>query len=423
MRTVFALVDCNNFYASCECVFAPGLAGRPIAVLSNNDGVVIARSEETKKLGIPMGGPVFKYEQTIRKHGIAIFSSNFALYGDFSSRVMDVLHGLAPKMEVYSIDEAFLQLDGIDPGSLDQFGRRISDKVRKWTGIPVSVGIATSKTLAKAANEIAKKNEKFSGVLNLANKRDPDALLMCLPVSDVWGVGREYAKWLVKSGIYSAYDLKNSELGWIKKKMGVNGERLLKELNGESCIPLEANLPPSKQIICSRSFHETTSEKWQMQKAVALYATRAAEKLRKQKGAAGEISVFVATSRFGDRARYFNAARRKFRVATAFTPKLVKAALLLLDEIFRPGYSYKKTGVMLSKISSDTSLQTNLLEQKPDLGRQRRLMDAMDKINEQWGRHTISIAQSGAGQTWMMRQTRRSGRYTTRWDELPRVAA
>lgn len=421
MRPVFALVDCNNFYASCERVFAPHLEKRPVAVLSNNDGVVIARSNETKKLGIPMGGPVFKYQRLIEKNKISIFSSNFALYGDFSSRVMSVLTDLAPSIEVYSIDEAFLQLDGIKPKDLDELGKQIYDKIKKWTGIPVSVGIAHSKTLAKAANEIAKKNQQFKGVLNFVNRGDVDVLLMSLPVNDVWGVGREYSKWLERNGIKSAYDLKNADGQWIRGRMGVNGERLIEELHGRSCIALESEHSPKKQIISSRSFHEATKQKSEVERAISMYAARAAEKLRKQKCAATEISVFVATSRYGHERRYFNAASHKFRSPTAFTPKIAKAALKLLDQVFLFGYHYKKTGVMISKIVSEEKLQTNLLNDDLYCGPKKRLMSAMDVINRRWGSHTIAIAQSGIDQMWMMKQTKKSKRYTTCWDELLRV--
>ena len=423
MKPTFALVDCNNFYASCERVFDPKLEKRPVAVLSNNDGVVIARSNETKKLGIPMGAPVFKYQKIIEQHKVAIFSSNFALYGDLSHRVMNVLKNLAPQTEVYSIDEAFLQLDGVNQKKLDQFGKKICNTVKRWTGIPVSVGIASSKTLAKAANEIAKKNEQFKGVLNFLSRKDVDILLMSLPVGDIWGIGREYSKWLTRNGLHSAYDLKIADRDWIKKKMGINGERLLEELHGRSCIDLEHERPAKKQIISSRSFHEATKEKKQVQRAISLYATRGAEKLRKQKSTAGEVSIFVATSRFGNGRRYFNAASSKFCSPTAFTPKIVRAALDLLDQVFLPGYQYKKTGVMLSRISPDASLQTNLLGEELYCDSKRRLMNAIDKINKQWGSHTISVASSGVGQTWMMNQTRKSKRYTTSWNELLRVAS
>jgi len=423
MKPVFALVDCNNFYASCERVFAPALERKPVAVLSNNDGVVIARSNETKRLGIPMGAPVFKYKKIISRNKVALFSSNFALYGDLSNRVMSVLADLAPNIEVYSIDEAFLQLDGIDLNELEKFGSKVRSRVRKWTGIPVSVGIANSKTLAKAANEIAKKNMQFRGVLNLVEKKDLGSLLASLPVGDIWGIGRQYSKWLLKNGIRNARDLMNADRRWIIGRMGINGQRLLNELGGQSCISLEPKSSAKKQIISSRSFHEPVEERGEVERAIGLYAARAAEKLRTQKSVAGEVAVFVATSRFGSSKRYFNSARYKFNSPTAFTPEIVKAAVELLDGIFLEGYRYKKTGVMLSSIVSDKTLQTSFFEKGFYNVKKKSLMEAIDAVNSRWGSHTIALARSGNEQTWMMKQTKRSKRHTTRWDELLIVPA
>jgi DNA polymerase V len=301
MKPVIALVDCNNFYASCERVFNPKLRNKPVVVLSNNDGCVVARSDEAKALGIPGGIPAFKIDHLLRSGEVFACSSNYALYGDMSRRVMETLLHFTPGIEVYSIDEAFLNLSGFARGSLADYGRLIRRTVIRWTGIPVSIGIAETKALAKIANRLAKKSPKAEGVLDLTASLYQEKALAVTDVEDVWGIGRRYAKFLKKHGIETALDLRNAEDSWVKKHLSVVGLRLVKELRGVPCISLEVDLPAKKEICVSRSFGKPVTSVWEMREAVAMYATRAGEKLRMECSAAGVIMVFMMTNRFRER--------------------------------------------------------------------------------------------------------------------------
>ncbi|MDQ1266391.1 MAG: Y-family polymerase, partial [Bacteroidota bacterium] len=296
MKTPIALVDCNNFYASCERVFNPKLYGKPIVVLSNNDGIIVARSDEAKALGIKMGEPLFKIQDLVRRHNIQVFSSNYTLYGDMSCRVMRVLEQYSQDVEIYSIDEAFLSLWGMERNDLTEYCRNIRNIVRQWTGITVSVGIAETKTLAKLANRIAKKNPKFGGVLNLIGDPNIEEYLKITLVEDIWGVGRQYTKFLNNHGIKTAYDFVNSNDKWIKKNMTVMGLRTCFELRGIPCIKLEYAVPAKKAIVCSRSFGKPVIEKQELHEAVSLFTTRAAEKMRRQNSAASLLTVFLRTN-------------------------------------------------------------------------------------------------------------------------------
>lgn len=412
---LFALVDCNNFYASCERVFNPKLRGVPVIVLSNNDGCVIARSNEAKKLGIQMGEPYFKCRPIVEKNHVKVFSSNFALYGDMSRRVMTVLEQFSHDLEIYSIDEAFLRLGGL-PVVPEEYGRQIKTTVYQWTGIPVSIGIAPTKTLAKVANRIAKKNPDFGGVMDFSTMSSPDEYLTMIDIEDVWGVGRQYAKMLRARGITNALKLKNTDLKWIHKHMTVVGERMVMELRGTSCMPLEDAPSPKKSIICSRTFGKKVTKKDDLDEALASFAARACEKLRRQHSVAGKIEIFVKTSAFGG--DYHSDSAIATLPHTNDTRPFVRAACKMLDEIFGRGLAYKKAGVMLLDIQSEKMAQEDLFAPSDKATLNPALMRAMDKINTDWGSGTVTLAAEGLRKAWRMRQENISKRYTTRWGEL-----
>lgn len=298
MQKIFALVDCNNFYVSCERVFNPKLRGKPVIVLSNNDGCAVARSEEAKSIGVPMGAPVFMYQDLFRRHKVEMLSSNYTLYGDMSHRVMSTLSRFTPSMENYSIDEAFLDLSGFDHTNLTEYAKEIQATVKRWTGIPVSIGIAPSKTLAKIANKLAKKNPMCKGVLDITNHPRLDDFLQSINLEDVWGVGRQYTKLLMRNRILTALDLKNASDFWVKKHMTIVGLRMVLELRGISCIELDELNEPKQEIIRSRSFGKSVTDLQELKEAVAFHTTRAAEKLREQHSIASYISAFIETNRF-----------------------------------------------------------------------------------------------------------------------------
>lgn len=415
---VFALVDCNNFYASCERVFDPKLKHVPIVVLSNNDGCVIARSNEAKRLGIQMGEPFFKCKPIIDKHGVKVFSSNFALYGDMSRRVMTVLEQFSPDQEIYSIDESFLRLDRL--AEIPKlYGSQIRNTVYQWTGIPVSIGIATTKTLAKAANRIAKKNPSLNGVMDFTQLDSPDTYLAQIDIEDIWGVGRQYAKMLRTYGITNALKLKNTELKWIRKHMTVMGERMVMEMRGVSCIPLEDCPSPKKSIICSRTFGKKITKKDDLNEALASFAARACEKLRRQHSVAGKIEIFVRTSAF--ESDYSSATIIGTVPYTNDTRPFVRTINRMLDEIFIRGLAYKKAGVMLLDIQPENMAQENLFTPCSPVTLNPKLMNAMDRLNTEWGSGTVTLAAEGLRKSWKMRQENISKRYTTRWGELASV--
>jgi len=411
---LFALVDCNNFYASCERVFNPKLASKPVIVLGNNDGIVVARSNEAKALGIPMGVPAFKYRDLIRRHDIQAFSSNYALYGDMSQRVMETLQQFSPEVEVYSIDEAFLGLSGFTHTNLIDYGRTIRATVKQWTGLPVSVGIAETKTLAKIANHIAKEAD---GVFDLSAFPDRDDVLTWVPVEEVWGIGPAHARRLKQHGIKTALALRNADDQWIRKQMGVVGLRTVHELRGLSCLPLEQCPPPKQGITCSRAFGKPITTLAEMKEAVATYTARAAEKLRGEQLAASTLTVFLTTNPFKDEPQYSNSITLRVPVATDATPELLRVALKGIEIIYREGYGYKKAGVMLLELVPISQVQANLFEQA-DRERSTRLMRAVDFVNARDGADTVRFAASGLTQQWRTKFTKRSPGYTTNWDEL-----
>lgn len=419
---IFALVDCNNFYVSCERVFNPGLNGKPVIVLSNNDGCAVALSEEAKPY-VTMGAPIFECMDIVKKHKIHLYSSNYTLYADMSHRVHEVLSQFSPHIENYSIDESFLSLDGFEKTEHTAYGREIRARVLRWTGIPVSVGIGPTKTLAKIANKLAKKNKMCQGVLDITNHPRIDDFLASVEVRDVWGVGWQYTKFLRRHGIKTALDLKKAHDGFIRKHMTVQGLRTVWELRGISCIDLEEAIPDKKQIVSSRSFGKDIEDYKDVSEAIATYATRAAEKLREQKSICGYISVWVETNRFKpENPQYSNIISCRLPEPTAYTPILIKYALRLLSRIYREGYVYKKAGVALLNIVPASDVQQNLFVRFDD-SKHRRLMEAMDRINGQWGRETVRSGASGYERPWGMKRAKISNRYTTRWDELLRMSA
>ena len=419
---MYALVDCNNFYASCERVFDPRLEQRPIVVLSNNDGCVIARSNEAKALGIAMGEPAFQKEEVYAKHNVAVFSSNFALYGDMSQRVMRTLAQHSAAMEIYSIDEAFLECGGLTADGLDRFGSQLRKTVKQWTGIPVSIGVAPTKTLAKVANHIAKRLPDNSGVCVLNKEETIEYCLKKLPVEKLWGVGRRYALFLRSWGINTAWDLRRMPEGWVKDNMTVVGLRLQKELKGEPCIPLE-NQPQKKKEICtSRSFGTMVTELDELKQAVSMYATRCAEKLRTQNSCTNLVEVFLYTNPFRpDLPQYKNVRFVRLPVASNSTLNVVQAALRGLQSIYRTGYQYKKAGVIVSGLVPSNTIQYNLFH-PTDEDRHTRLMTAMDKVNDREGRDVLRVAEQGFDRRWTLRQERLSPCYTTRWADFMTIS-
>lgn len=417
---MYGLADCNNFFVSCERVFAPRLESVPVVVLSNNDGCVISRSNEAKAIGIKMGQPLFQAAPLIRRHGVEVLSSNFALYSDMSHRVMTTLRSLAPDTEVYSIDEAFLDLSGIPLDELPEMGRRIAATVRRHTGIPVSLGMAPSKTLAKVATKLCKRYPKLRDSCLMHRPEDVNKVLSTFPVQDVWGIGRRHGKMLQSAGIVTAGQFVQAQEGWIRHRMGVTGLRTWKELRGEPCIGFE-NTPPAKQQICtSRSFATELTELGEVRKSVALFTALCAEKLRKQGSVCGEVQVFLLTNRHRPELpqQYVN------RIVTPRTPtdstlELTALADQALRSIFTPGFGYKKAGVILGGIAPRTAVQTNLFDPS-DRGRQARLMKALDEVNGRFGRHTLVTAIQGFDPVKANRN-HVSRSYTTSWDELPEV--
>ena len=410
---MFGLVDCNNFYASCERVFNPSLNGKPIVVLSNNDGCVIARSNEAKLLGIKMGVPAYQIKELVNTHGVTVFSSNYTLYGDMSGRVMLMLTELAPEIEVYSIDEAFLNLEGIQ--DLQTLGSEIVREVTRGTGIPVSAGIAPTKTLAKVANKFAKKYPAYNRLCIIDTEDKRTKALQLTDIGDVWGIGRRQAAKLEKRGVKTAYDFTKLPGSWVRKNMTVTGERTWKELRGTSCIDMETAPPAKKQICTSRSFGKMVEDIGTMSEAIATHASTCSKKLRQQKSYAMSLMVFIHTNNFReDLPQYWKNTIIKLPVPTNDTLEIVHYALEGLKSIFMPGFQYKKAGIIITEIT--TSAQLGLFD---TVNREKRekLMQAIDKVNGEH-RHLVKLAVQGNGRDWKLKQEQLSMRYTTDINEI-----
>lgn len=423
--TAIALIDGNNFYVSCERVFQPELEGKPVVVLSNNDGCVVARSAEVKALGVPMGAPWFQLKALARQHGIVARSSNYTLYGDMSQRMHAVISQFSPEQEIYSIDESFLDLTGFNR-DLVEYGQQIRQRVRQWVGVPVCVGIGNTKTLAKLANHAAKKSlvpEMADGVcdFNQLARCDMDRLLSSLDVGEVWGVGRRISARLNGLGVQTIQDLRDSSPIWIKKEFSVVLARTVAELNGESCLSLEEVAPPKQQIVSSRSFGQPILTLEDMNEAVVSYASRASEKLRKQRYVTGAIQVFVETNRFKpNEPQYNNAVTVKLLKPTSNSFHLGEAAIYGMRKIFKYGYAYKKCGVMLMDLVPEGSVPVDLFSgfDEPETHRAKNLMATLDEINAKMGRGTVRSAGEGIQKPWAMRSDNKSPAFTTDWNEL-----
>jgi DNA polymerase V len=424
MKNVFALIDCNNFYASCERVFNPLLENKPVIVLSNNDGCCVARSNEAKKLGIKMGEPFFKIKDLIEKNNVNVFSSNYELYGDISNRVVSTLFTFSPDVEVYSIDEAFVNLKNLAVSDYRNTGKQIREKILNWTGIPVSVGISPTKTLSKVANEFVKKNKSLNGVLSLIDysEEEIDNLLRELDVSDVWGIGRQYSKKLREDGINTAYDFKYSNPKYIQKIMTIGGIKTQQELKGISCIPIEYEIPDKKGICTSRSFGKNVATFNELKEAISTYTTTASEKLRLQNSKCFRITVFIRTNpfRINDK-QYSNSCSYNFQEATQYTPDLIKAGISLLTKIYKSGYYYQKAGILLTEIIPQGKEQESLFNldnlqyknPKKDL-----VIQKVDEINSLFGNNTLIFGSSGIKKEWKIKSEKRSDRYTTCFKEI-----
>lgn len=420
MQGTIALVDCNNFYASCERLFQPQLRGRPVVVLSNNDGCVIARSNEAKALGIGMGDPWHLNREKFHAHGVIVRSSNYTLYGDISSRVVQVLRSFTPELEVYSIDEAFLSFDGfLEP---EAHARELRSTVLQWTGIPVSVGIAPTKTLAKVANRLAKKGEGRGGAFALMTRDAQTEALTKIELTDLWGIAKGLAKQLADIGITTPLQLRDADPAILRDRLGVVVQRLSLELRGTACTSLSLTVPDNKTIIASRSFGRAVTDRHELEESVSSHVARGAEKLRRQNLAAGAVLVFAHTNPHRTQDRQYSASRTVvLPVASADTMVLTRAALSATAQIWREGYRYKKAGIQLLGLCPASVVQGDLWT-KPDTPRQQALMRALDKLNTEFGRDTMRLAVTGVERGWSLRSQQRSARYTTSWDELLSVA-
>ncbi|THD11055.1 Y-family DNA polymerase [Metallibacterium scheffleri] len=430
MQRRIALVDVNNFYVSCERVFRPDLEGKPIVVLSNNDGCVVARSAEVKALGVPMGLPWFQMKELAREHRILAFSSNYTLYGDLSSRVMAVLGQFAPDQEVYSIDESFLDFTRQPHLDLTATGQTIRQRVKQWVGVPVSVGIGSTKTLAKLANHVAKKRADWNGVCDLDTLpgSDIDALLASIEVREVWGVGRKTAMKLAEQGIRSVADLRAANPHRLRERYSVVMERTVRELQGESCIDLEEDAPPRQQIIASRSFGAPVWTEAELAESLRAYMGRAAEKLRRQHGVAGRVGVWLETNRHRlQDAQYHPSATLPLPAPSDDTAVLTKAAMTVLHHLYRDGYRYVKAGVMLLELGERNVEQGQLFADAPSATDPLRtaLMATLDRVNARWGKGTLGIGSAGLRQPrrWAMKRGTMTPAYTTNWDDLAIVRA
>lgn len=418
--SIFALVDCNNFYVSCERVFDPYLAKKPIIVLSNNDGCVISRSNEAKSLGVPMGAPFYKYREIIEKNNIEVYSSNYQFYGDMSQRVMKSLGMMIPKqdIEIYSIDEAFIRLDGYERPDVIDLSIEIKKNILNWTGIPISVGIAQTKTLSKVANHIAKKNTS-TGVFDIRNNKLQEQILSNFQIEDLWGISYRWGKKLRKLGINNGLDLRNSDTKFIRKKFSIVLERIVYELRGIPCLDIE-KVTNKKSIMSSRSFGKLVTELESLEQAISTYATIACEKLRHQNSKSQGIYVFLQTNRFRkDLPQYRRSMKYKLDLPTSDTGYIINAGKKILKKIYRKGYHYQKCGIMLFDLSSKYIQQENLFVKSNQSN--EYLMESLDTINKAMGSDTVFFAAKGTQNNWKMRRNKLSSRYTTNWMELPKV--
>jgi DNA polymerase V len=417
--SIFALLDCNNFFTSCEQVFNPKLKDKPIIVLSNNDGCIIARSNEAKQLGIPMGAPFYSYRALCQKYDVHVFSSNFQLYNDMSNRVMTILEQLVPDMAVYSIDEAFLYLDNVNIDGIIEFVKEIRTKIKKWTGLTVSIGVGPSKTLAKIANKIAK--EDTTGIFSLIDPKTQEQILAETEVEEIWGINFRWGMQFRQYGINTALQLRNADSKIIRKYFSLIGERIVLELRGIPCSHLGSNLSIRKNIISSRSFGKRVNNINEIAEAISNYVARACIKLRKQNSRAQGIYVYINTNKFhSNEQQYSHGISMLFPIPTNDTRVIIKIALNCLKRLYKPGFHYHKAGITLFNLTPETSVQKDLFL-NTDYSKRDKLMKILDNINTRKGNNTIFLAAQGVKRDWQVRCDRRSPHYTTDWDELPNV--
>jgi len=424
LTQLFALVDVNNFYVSCERVFQPKLEGLPMVVLSNNDGCAVARSAEVKALGIKTGTPWFQMEEIAKKHGIQAYSSNYTLYGDMSNRVVQVLRTFTPNLEVYSIDESFLRIETLlkSYSSPSDLGQTIKEKIKVTTGLPVCVGMGESKTLAKLANYLAKKHSQFSGVCDISTmpKEELYQWMTETPVGEVWGIGRQIAKRLQAMKIQTVFDLLQASPQLMRQQFGVVMERLCYELRGVSCLQLEEVAPAKQQIVSSRSFGQLVTSLTALTESVATHTARGAEKLRGQHSVTGALTIFIQTNPFKqNEPQHHQSISVPLSDPTDNTLTLTTAAIAGLKQIYQSGFRYKKAGVIFSLLADKPTVQQSLFDDIEVKGKSAGLMKALDSINSRFGNAVIRSAATGTTQAWQMRSDKRSPNYTTRWDELP----
>ena len=416
LQQSIALIDCNSFYASCERVFNPKLLGKPIVVLSNNDGCIITRSTEAKALGIKMGEPYFKVKNVIKKNNVKVFSSNYALYGDMSQRVMEILLGFSPDVEIYSIDEAFLSLKGFKNYELLTYCKHIRKTIKQWAGIPVSIGVGSTKTLSKIANHLAKKNNAYEGVCILKKKEKINEALQETEIEDVWGIGRSLSKFLKKYNVCNAKQFSLLYREWVRKNMGVVGERIQLELHGVSCLGVELLPSPQKSCCVSRSFSRPIEKIEELKESIANYASRVAEKIREEDLIAQSMSVFVLTNHFNKKEKqYSNSIKLQLEYPTSDSKLIVKRAVEGVKRIYKKGYRYKKAGIILYELHNSSSVRGLLDYDKP---RSDSLMKSLDEINHRYGSSTLRLAAEGIRKGWQMRREKVSPCYTTSFDQL-----
>jgi DNA polymerase V len=420
MNQWFGLADCNNFYASCERIFNLSVRNQPVVILSNNDGCIISRSQEAKDLGVPMGAPVHKIKELIQKHQIQIFSSNYTLYGDISARVMNSLNDLCPAVEVYSIDEAFLDLSIIPNSELLSFGIDVKKKIAKWTKIPICIGIARTKSLAKIANRYAKKNHKEIGVFVIDSEEILEKTLKETPIEDVWGIGRKHGKFLKNEGVNTAFDFTQLPENFVLKRFTIVGLRLYKELKGESCLNISEVREKKKAILHSRSFGKYVQSIKDLEEAVTTFANKCAEKLRLQDSCACTVSLYIRTNPFSTKPQYQNSITMNFDIPTSNTLEIQQKVLWGLKKIYVQGYDYKKAGVYVTGIVGKDEIQGNLFSPEPD-GKSQKISQLMDKINLKFGKETISFAIQGKNSAWKGNANKISPKFTTHWEELLKV--
>ncbi len=417
----FGLVDCNNFYASCESVFQPRLRNKPVIVLSNNDGCVIARSEKAKILGISMGVPLFEIRHLVKKHKIIMLSSNYALYGDLSNRVINILKNTVPYIEIYSIDECFLGLDELSNENLTEWCLDLRNKIYRWVGIPTSIGIGPTKTLSKIANKRAKSNLNMGSIINLSdNTTSTEEVLGQTVVSDVWGIGLRWSKMLNKNGVQTALDLKNLPDNWVRQRMGITGLKTIYELRGISCHPLEIGGKTKKTTCCSQSFGETTTSEDQAQDAIIYFAERASERIRQNQQVCKGIKVFISADVLNHKNKKITKESSiEFIVSTSDSRLIVSAAIKIFRSLCCKNLSYRKAGVLLFKLSTTKNLsQSTFLENSiPN----DELMSAVDSINKKFGQRSIHLGVRNKNQKWRLRQNYLSPKFTTQWEEIPKV--